>query len=330
MRQLSAGAMPSIRLTLLLFFLWLTCNNALYTTGGPGTGLQFDGTDDWMACTMDMNLDEFTVEAWFNVENIEVTAYGVTLFNIIADIGQDYLMIPMYNQYLYVLNATQPVLGPLPVVGVGNDPGALMFHLSFSLELLDPTTHLRKVDLCINQNICISSVSPFYLPSGGKLILGMRFETLWNGVVRTDAMVGLVDELRLWSRILNSTELQMYGSTIIPDPSNVPDLSGYWSFDDADDGTGLLVGQGTAASPLCYLGNGDTDQFPEYAASFFPVVGSYLLTDGLEATDIDVWLHGGTLPSGVFFRILNVSHPDSGFFCNCRWRQYNFKLSYGP
>jgi len=192
-----------------------TIYGAKWTDGKFGSALSFDGVDDYVDCGNDASLnitDEITIEAWVNAK----TFAGSGIYRGIVVKKEDIYYIS--NGYALVLGSPDNLW--IFVVGDGSND----YRATAPAET-DKWVHLvgvkdsNKIYLYVNGEEHIGDSNPVLGPTTNPVEIGK-----WTG---QECFHGTIDEVRIYNRALNETEIQNnYNGSITRNG-----LVGEWTFD---------------------------------------------------------------------------------------------------
>jgi len=182
--------------------------------------IQFDGTDDYVELSDIDFSGSFSGECWVNTNQLSDAQIISKHSN---GLDANYLIAVSNGKLSFQTNVGgifYNLLGDSIQTGV-------WYHAAF---VYDSTTN--KVYLYVNGSK-VDSVTT----AGGSPVLNNWNTTIGNSAGGTPFYFdGLIDEVRLWSRIISSSEINSKMSDHL-DPSVEQDLEGYWRF---NEGSGLF------------------------------------------------------------------------------------------
>jgi len=203
----------------LLLFIFLNTHNGFSQSG---SGLDFDGANDYVACGNIMPAT-YTKEAWFLVSNLN---YQNNLISGGSD-GQHalYPSITYGNRISAGHNGTwNAVQDPTPIVA------NTWYHVALTYDVATKTMKLYKNGVLVSTN---TDVAPF---TGGNALRIGAYDT-------GNLFIGKIDEVRIWNRALTQCEIQnnMNGEL----PAGQTGLVAYYKFNQ-----GVAAGVNTGVDTL--------------------------------------------------------------------------------
>ncbi|MEQ8713193.1 MAG: LamG-like jellyroll fold domain-containing protein, partial [Cyclobacteriaceae bacterium] len=245
------------------------------STAFPGYALNFDGTDDQVVTPFQENLDDFTIETWFSIDDFTDQA---RIVDMDGGSGQDYWTF--YHQ-----GASNVIQADLR-----DGAGAITSLLTPSLNT-DQWYHLAYVRdggtlflYLDGVQVDTDTKTTFTLTP----IVPMRIGAAAFSAV--DFLDGQVDEVRVWDAAKPSTYFTNGEYLEAPTP-NDPDLAAYYPF---DENVGELIVD-RSANDYSGIWTGTNSPFtePEWVLSgaspgLAPVIASFSPTSGPTGTTVTV------------------------------------------
>jgi len=171
-----------------------TIYGANWTTGKYGSGLEFDGTNDYISVPDDSSLDitdEITIEAWFNCHNATTNYWARTIIR---------------KQFNYVIAVKDSGNGPYVkfyLWGEEYNSGSLISGFFSLNEWVHIVATYNKSKMKVYLNGELSKTKDYddtlRVSSYNVEIAYHRGDSYWFD--------GLIDEVRIYNRALNSSEI---------------------------------------------------------------------------------------------------------------------------
>lgn len=175
--------------------------------GKVGTALSFDGNDDYVeAYPFDYNFQEITVEFWLKTQ--DTTKEGALISG--SKSGQSDNEFLIYNYQ----NIKPHIDGLSIVTGISVNDGT-WHHIVFTWQNSDGSIKIFK-DSVIEYSGSLGKGAIIQL---GNLILGQDQDQFRGGFDSKQALLGILDEVRIYNRVVSPEEIaQHYQDTIETTP----------------------------------------------------------------------------------------------------------------
>jgi len=243
--------------------------------------MQFDGNDDYVIKNPVNNFPTTEITAEFWMKSSDTTKNGTPVSYAVSSNDNEF---SIYNYK----NFSPHIKGVAITTGVSANDGA-WHHIAVTWRSFDGQIKLYKDGaVAFSNNIQAGQV----MAQGGALVLGQEQDSVGDSFDVTQAFLGLIDEVRIYNRVLTASEIQDHRNSTF---KNEAGLVALWHFDEK---SGTTVIDSSGAGNDGKIGGPEWVSGKENNALDFGGLNSYVQAPSFSlggATTIEAWVYSNNV-----------------------------------